>query len=148
MPKRIVVPLDLTIETEAVLPIVADAARGGGASVRLLHVASRPASVVDGEGHVLAYADHESARVEAEGMDYLRTIELMFDGVPVESTVRFGDPVEEILEEAETFGADLIALTARTTHPLSRLVLGGTADQVVRRSEVPVMVLGRGRGAS
>jgi nucleotide-binding universal stress UspA family protein len=148
MAKRIVVPLDLTIETEAVLPLVADAARGAGASVRLLHVASRPGTVVEGDGHALAYADQESARLEVEGMDYLRTIELQFDGVPVESTVRFGDPVEEILEEAEAFGADLIALTARTTHPLSRLVRGGTADQLCRRSDVPVMVLARGRGAA
>lgn len=145
MAKRIVVPLDLTIETEAVLPIVADAARGGGASVRLLHVAARPGNVVDGDGHVLAYADQEAARLEAEGMDYLRTVELQFDGVPVESTVRFGDPVEEILEEAGTFGADLIALTARTTHPLSRLVLGGTVAQICRRSPVPVIVLAGGR---
>jgi nucleotide-binding universal stress UspA family protein len=119
MAKRIVVPLDLTVDTEAVLPLVADAARGAGSTVRLLHVAPWPGHLVDADGHVAAPADQELLRLEAEAMDYLSTVELQFDGIPVESTVRFGDPADEILREAETFGADLIALTVRDAHPMS-----------------------------
>jgi universal stress protein A len=140
MAKRIVVPLDLTIETEAVLPLVADVARGAGSTVRLLHVAPRPGNPVDSERRVAVYAGHERERLEAEALDYLNTVELQFDGIPVESAVRFGDPVDEILLEAETCGADLIALTARDAHPLTGLVLAGTTEQVCRRAEVPVMV--------
>jgi nucleotide-binding universal stress UspA family protein len=140
MAKRIVVPLDLTIETEAVLPLVADVARGAGSTVRLLHVAPWPGTLGDDERRIAAYADRERERLEAEALDYLNTVELQFDGIPVESTVRFGDPVDEILREAETFGADLIALTARDAHPFSGLVLAGTTEQVCRRAEAPVMV--------
>jgi nucleotide-binding universal stress UspA family protein len=40
MAKRILVPLDQSVTAEMVVPLVADAARGGGGTVRLLHVAS------------------------------------------------------------------------------------------------------------
>ncbi|MBI2215786.1 MAG: universal stress protein [Candidatus Rokubacteria bacterium] len=140
MAKRILVPLDLTPEAEAVLPLVVDAARGGGATVRLLHVAPHAESVVDADGNVLAYADQEAARLEAEASDYLSTVEAQFDGVPVEWAVRSGDPVSEILLESEAFGADLIAFTTCCPHRLTRLVLGSTADQVCRRTDAAVLV--------
>jgi nucleotide-binding universal stress UspA family protein len=140
MPKRILVPLDLTPDGEAVLPLVVDAARGGGGTVRLLHVAPYAESVVDADGNVLAYADQEAARLEAEARDYLSTIEAQFDGVPVECAVRFGEPVPEILLESEVFGADLIVLTTRCPHRLARLALGDTADQVCRRTDTAVVV--------
>lgn len=56
----------------------------------------------------MAFVDQEFERLETEGLDYLRAIEAKLDGVPVECVVRFGDPVEEILREADAFGADLI----------------------------------------
>src|SRR2546427_7328288 len=50
-------------------------------------------------------------RLLAKADDYLRMRETQFEGVPVESLVRFGRPAPEILVEAETFGADLITMT-------------------------------------
>ena len=46
MAKRILVPLDGTEETVAGLDLIADAARGGGAVVRLLRVAPAPENVL------------------------------------------------------------------------------------------------------
>jgi nucleotide-binding universal stress UspA family protein len=140
MAKRILVPLDGTEETEAGLELVADAARGGGATVRLLRVAPSPENVYDLDGHLIAYADQEGARLEAEAIDDLTRVATRFAGGAVEFAVRFGDTVRAILLEAEDFGADLIAMTARRSHPLTRLVLGTTADQVCRRADVPVML--------
>jgi nucleotide-binding universal stress UspA family protein len=139
--KRILVPLDLTNEPDAIARVVADAARGAGATVRLLHVAPVPAAVVDIDGHVLSYADQEAARWEAEALDSLRAVEILLDGIPVECVVRFGDPADEILAEADAFGADLIALTAPRGAGLRRFLLGGTAGRVFRRAETAVMLL-------
>ena len=138
--KRILVPLDLTTEPDAVTRVVTDAARGAGATVRLLHVAPVPDAVFDEvHGRVIAYADQESARVEAEALDYLRAVEIALDDVPVESVVRFGDPAEEILREADEFGADLIALT---TPPDAGLrCFCGTVSRVWRRANAAVMLL-------
>jgi nucleotide-binding universal stress UspA family protein len=140
MAKRILVPLDRSVTAEMVVPLVADAARGGGSTVRLLHVAPLPGPRVTTEGRVLAYADQEMKRLEAEGLDYLHTVEAHFDGAPVESVVRFGEPVVEILGEAEAFGADLIVVTTAGRSGLRRVALGSVADRVFRKADVAVML--------
>jgi nucleotide-binding universal stress UspA family protein len=139
--KRILVPLNLKTDPDAVARVVADAARGAGATVRLLHVAPVPNAVVDVDGRIIAYADQEGARLEAEALDYLRTVEIELDGIPVEPVVRFGDPAEEILREADEFGADLIVLTAPRGTCLNRIVLGATVASVYRRADAAVMLL-------
>jgi universal stress protein A len=148
MAKRILVPLDQSVTAEMVIPLVADAARGGGGTVRLLHVAPVPGPRVTTEGRVLAYADQEMERLEAEGLDYLHSVEVHLDGVPVESLVRFGDPVTEILREAEDFGADLIAVTTTGRSGLRRVALGSVAEQVFRKAEVAVMLYHASRDAA
>src|SRR5207245_5309120 len=70
-----------------------------------------PDNRVDAEGRVIVWAAQEVTRLEAEGKDYLQTLELQLAGVPVECVVRFGSAVEEILQEAEAFGADLIVVS-------------------------------------
>ena len=138
--KRIVVPLDASPVAESVLPVVADLARAGGACIRLLRVESLPDNCVDADGRVVAYSDQEMARLEAEGLDYLGTVAARMGGLPVESCVRFGDPLEEILKEADAFDADLIAVTTAGRSGVGRAVLGSVADRVFRKAETPVLL--------
>ena len=141
MPKRILVPLDRSDAAQGVLPLVGHLARSSGATVRLLHVAPIPQGRVDDHGRVIAYASQEMERLEYKGLGYLKAAEAQLESVPVESVVRFGEPVEEILREAEAFAADLIALTTASRSWLRR-VLGGGAGKVFRKADVPVMLLG------
>jgi nucleotide-binding universal stress UspA family protein len=141
MAKRILVPLDQSRDAECLVPFVADAARGAQAVVRLLHVASVPEGWTDEYGRVVVYADQEMQRLEAEGLDYLLAIAVQFGGAPVEFTVRFGDPVTEILREAETFDADLIAVSTAGRSGVGRVILGSVAEQVFRKSTVPVVLM-------
>jgi len=138
--KRIVVPLDASPVAESVLPVVADLARAGGGSIRLLRVEPLPDSCVDADGRVVAYADQEMARLEAEGLDYLKTVAARLGGIPIESCVRFGDPLTEILKEADAFDADLIAVTTAGRSGLGRTVLGSVAERVFRKAETPVLL--------
>jgi nucleotide-binding universal stress UspA family protein len=147
MAKRILLPLDTHERTEAVLPLVAAMARGGGATVRLLHVAPLPELRTTAYGRVVAYTDQESERLEGQALDYLRTVEARLEGVPVEMRVRFGDAREEIPLEAEAFGADLIALTTAKPRRLLPALLGGIARRVRRKTRVAVMLLSPGAGA-
>lgn len=141
MAKRVLVPLDHSLEAEAVVPLIRDAARGAGATVRLLSVAPVPDNVLSREGHVVAYADQEMSRITGERLDYLRAVESQFEGLAVDSVVRFGEPVVEILSEAEAFGADLIAVTTRTRSSLGRRLLGSVAEAVLQRAPVAVMLV-------
>ena len=143
MYKKILVPLDRSTGAEAALPVAADLAKADGGVIRLLHVGPIPAAVVV-EGRVIAYADQESDRLQQAVLAYLREAARHLDGLPVEYAVRFGEPAEEILEEAREFGADLIAMATRGRSGVARLMLGSVAGAVLRRSEVPVVLVRHG----
>ena len=127
MAKRILAPLDTRENSDAIVPVLAGLARGSGSTVRLLRVFPLPERVVGPHGRTIAYADQEMARLETEGLGDLHRIEAELHGLPVETVVRFGDPVEEILHESDAFDADLIALTA-SDRGLRRALGRGVAD--------------------
>lgn len=139
MAKRILVPLDRSNLAETIVPLIADLARGAGATVRLLHVAAVPENLVSRDGRVIAYADQEMERLEAEEMEHLRAIAARLD-LPAECVVRFGSDADEILHEAELYGADLVAVATAGKSGLKRLVMGSVAEQVFRRARVPVLL--------
>jgi nucleotide-binding universal stress UspA family protein len=141
MAKRFLVPLDRTSEAEAVISLVAGAARETGGTVRLLHVAPVPGNVLSQEGLVVAYADQEMARLDAEAMDYLSAVELRFGDVPVERAVRFGDPVTEILSEAESFDAEVIAVATTCRSGVRRTLLGSVAEEILRKAAATVVLV-------
>jgi nucleotide-binding universal stress UspA family protein len=136
--KRILVPLDGNPRSAEVLPLVADLARSVGSTIRLITVKPEPPPVRTGDGHVVAYADQERDRLEAEGGDYLNSVAASVPDVPVEHVVRFGETVDEIVAEVETWNADLVALTApsrpfwRHLRPLDKAIH--------RQTTVPVFV--------
>jgi len=147
MYKKILIPLDHSFGTENALKIVVDLARANGSVVRLLHVTRRPAAVVV-NGRVVAYADQESERLKYEAEVYLREVARRLAGFAVEYAVRFGDAAEEIIEEARESGADLIAMATHGRTGVSRLLLGSVAEAVLRRSEVPVVLVRHGLPAA
>lgn len=147
MYKKILVPLDRSTGAEAALPVAADLAKADGGVIRLLHVGPIPAAVVV-EGRVIAYADQESDRLQQAVLWYLREAARHLDGLPLEYAVRFGEPAEEILEEARESGADLIAMATHGRSGVARLMLGSVAEAVLRRSEVPVVLVRHGLAAA
>jgi nucleotide-binding universal stress UspA family protein len=141
MMKRILVPISGEMPDEAIVPVVAALGRDTGASVRLLRVFPVPSHVVGTHGRTVAFADQEMARLTAEGLDDLRRVEAQLETVPVENVVRFGEPAEEIVLEAEAFGADLIALASRPRGRLRGALDPGVAAEVARRAPVPTLTL-------
>jgi hypothetical protein len=140
MAKRILVPLVPGDDADRLILLVADLARGAGATVRLLHVAPLPQNRVDQSNRIRVFASQERDRLEAEGHDHLAAMEVCLDGVAVEGRVRFGDLAEETALEADAFGAELIALAGRRRwwHPLS---VGRVAWRIAGKAAAPVMVL-------
>jgi nucleotide-binding universal stress UspA family protein len=140
MAKRILVPLHEAVDADNMVKTIGTLARDAGATVRLLHVAPLPDTIVDDDGRVLAYADQEGERLEAEALDFLHAASIGLEGLAVECGVRFGDPVEQILEEAEAWGADLIAMTTRGRGCIERALMGSVAEQVFRKAPTAVML--------
>ena len=141
MTKRILVPLGPRDDAESLIPLVADLARGAGATVRLLHVAPLPQNRIGEYSRIVAFASQERERLEARGQDHLAAVGAPLDGLAVEHRVRFGDLAEETVLESDVFGAELIALGARPRRWWRPLAPGRTAKRIARRTTAPVMVL-------
>jgi nucleotide-binding universal stress UspA family protein len=140
MAKRILVPLGGRDRDELIVPLIAALGRDAGATLRLLRVFPVPEMVVAPNRRVVAYVDQQMARLTAAGMMHLKTVESRFNGVAMESVVRFGEPVEEILLEADAFGADLIALSASARSSITRAFAPGVAARVARKAQVPILL--------
>lgn len=141
MAKRILVPLDGSPASQAVLPLVADVARGSGGTVRLLRVEPVPENIVGDDGRVVAYADQEMARLETEGLIDLEEPAACLPDVPVERAVRFGATATEIALEADAWDADLVVMTAPRGGWLRWMRPRSTAERVLGKTAVPVLRL-------
>jgi nucleotide-binding universal stress UspA family protein len=139
--KRVLVPLDGTESAETAAAFAADLARGSGGSLRLLHVSPVPKQWVHDDGRVVVYADQEMERLTAEGRDYLETVGAQLPAVPIESVVRFGEPAEEILVEAEAYGADAIVLATGRPSWFKRVTGGGIGQWLLSKAPVPVVLV-------
>jgi len=137
--KRILVPI--SEDPSVAVSVVRGVARDQGSTVRLLRIFPIPVRVVGPHGRTIAYADQEMERLAAQGLDEMALAEHELAGVPVESVVRFGDPVGEILNEAEAFDADLIALTTTSRSRLGSALAPETGERVLRAASVPVMLV-------
>jgi len=87
------------------------------------------------------YADQEMERLTAVGRDSLETVGAQLPAVPMESMVRLGELAEEILLEAEAFGADAIVLAAGRPSWFKRVTGGGIGQWLLRKAPVPVVLV-------
>ena len=64
-----------------------------------------------------------------------------FDGVPYETSVEIGRPAYQICQVAEKTGADLIVTSTHGSTGLTHVLMGSTAEHVVRYAKCPVLVV-------
>jgi nucleotide-binding universal stress UspA family protein len=65
------------------------------------------------------------------------------EGIEVETHLRFGEPVTELLAVAHQVGADAIVITIKNRSRLGKLVMGSKAQEIILRSDVPVLTVPR-----
>jgi nucleotide-binding universal stress UspA family protein len=129
---RILVPLDGSMTAEAVLPQVRRLLRRKDSEVVFVRAVVPPP--VENSLPII-----EAAQKAAE--DYMEGMKARWagTGVRVHIRVRLGEPSTVILETAEEFGATLIALATHGSRGVKRFLMGSVAEQVIRRSPVPVL---------
>jgi nucleotide-binding universal stress UspA family protein len=141
MYKRALVPLDGSPIAEAIIPFILEIAGPLDMEVVLLRVVEPiPPIALEGSRHI-EVEDVELRRTHAE--EYLAPIavELRNTGVKVESRVRRGNAVDQIVAAAREAGADLIAMSTHGRGGLGRLIFGSVAQAVLRQAEVPVFLM-------
>ncbi len=143
--RGILVPLDLSVESESVLEPVIALAQVAQAHVTLLYVVEEYFQAF--EPGVLFPAAEDPVIAEVRRTDAQHALDRIADrlrerGLTVSARVVSGTSAASgILHALEERRFDLVALTTQGTGGIRRFVLGSAADKVIRGAGKPVLVV-------
>jgi nucleotide-binding universal stress UspA family protein len=138
----ILVPIDFSVHSKNALKYAVPIAEKFGASLRLVYVVEPTIYPADlGFGQVVLPGVEDELREKgAEELAALIGKEIG-KRMKASSSVRTGNPHQEILLEAEEQGVDLIIVATHGHSGVEHMLFGSTADRVVRNARCPVMTI-------
>jgi len=143
--KRILVPLDFSLTSLRALDVAVPLAREAGARLCLLHVVDPAPYAAGMESVVLALPETTLANSAKTNLTHVAR-RFVPSPLRVTSRVERGRAAAVIAQTAEADGVDLIVLSTHGHTGWDRLLMGSTAEQVVRRAGCPVFVVRKPRG--
>ena len=136
--ETILVPLDFSPASIYALHYAVWVAKQFRAAIHLVHVYPPDEALARGAGHLLLQSAEAIERLNEELTGIHRQHVPAFR--PESCHIRSGRPYEEIIRLAREMAADLIVLSTRGHSGLKHLLLGSTAERVVRSAPCPVLV--------
>jgi len=147
--EKILCALDLSQSSEKILDYALFLTRKLDARLYLLHVVDRTSFTITQEGQSLSEGSRKA--LDQVYDEYLEIARAKLDEFvtwvrergfeDVEGVMREGNPAEEIVWFAEAEGMHLIVMGTRGWTGIQALLLGSTAERVVKLSEKPVLVV-------
>jgi nucleotide-binding universal stress UspA family protein len=161
---KILIPLDGSKFSQQILAQVRDFFNPADHELILLRVALDPQGLVAMPPQLISvhwptpmYQSHRDAELAQhpiyacqvwDSQEAMLEYELRTDllylrqaGFIVSTAIRFGDPVQEILNLIIEEKIDLIAMTSHGRTGLSQLMFGSVAEKVLHAAAIPVMIL-------
>ncbi len=144
--KRILVPVDFSQEAECAARVAASIAKRTGSQIYLLHMLELPVNIIDpselgglNKGpQALFYMRQAHEKFES----FLKLP--FFKGVKVVESVQFHMAFAGIIDESKKNKIDMIIMGSQGASGLQEMFIGSNTEKVVRRSEVPVLVIKKG----
>lgn len=137
--EKILVPLDFSPASVKALDYAVWLAKQFRAAIHLVHVhPPDEASSAPGAGHLLFQSAEAIERLNEELTGIHQKHVPTFR--PENCHIRGGQPYQQIVLLAREIDADLIVLATRGHSGLKHLLLGSTAERVVRNAPCPVLV--------
>ena len=133
--KRIIVPLDGSLGSEAVLPCAAMLARAYGSLVELLHVSAESGVEAD-DSKLRSWIGREKKRMEARFAE----IEKSARDVKFSRVCKEGDPATVIVDRLDKEPASVVAMANHGRTGFSRWIFGSVCEKVLQASKVPVAI--------
>jgi len=140
--KKILFPIDLTENSSKILPYVLSASEKYNSTIYLLHVVHDLLKW----GHL--YIPHPSLdKFQKEAMEGAKKAMDMVCEKELQSCPNFqrkvvsGDPAAEILKTIESEGIDLVIMGTHGRKGLEHTIFGSVAENVVKKSPVPILVI-------
>lgn len=145
MYRSILVPLDGSGFGEDAIPVALRLAEQAGGRVHLVHVHVAP-SLVYGDAAVAVDNQIEEALRwhERAYLENLADALKKSSDVPVETSLIGGDIIEGLESQIAEDDVDLVVMTSHGRGRLARFFLGSFADELVRKSSVPVLFVRAG----
>ena len=135
--QRILVPLDHSPGYEVIVDVAAAIARGAGATLTLLHVYEPPNAMIGVVPGATVGGETAAAR-DAGAALLLRAAERAGDLVVGRRLEQASPASHTIVHEAGTGKFDMIVMGTHARRGVARLVLGSTAEKVLREAPCPV----------
>ncbi|PKB64752.1 MAG: hypothetical protein BZY80_02260 [SAR202 cluster bacterium Io17-Chloro-G2] len=140
---RILVPVDGSPNSEQILTPAASLAHSTGSSIILVQVVPTGSAIRRMAAHPFRRSNPQATLSQQNEMsDYLRGLagELQSGGLEVSVDIAYGEVAEEIVAMGSRHRADIIAMCTHGRTGLRRLALGSVAEQVLRRSALPLLL--------
>jgi nucleotide-binding universal stress UspA family protein len=144
IPRRILMGTDFSDYSKEAYDYAVLLAKQFGADLFLLHALEMPAFFVPGVGRAAGPDVVEWIRaLKEEEQKKLQPLEAEAHqkGVKVQSILKEGSPVQEILKAAEEVRAELIVLGTHGRTGLDRFMMGSVAERVSRQALCPIMLV-------
>ena len=141
MYERILVPLDGSALSEAILPFVERIAGPLDSQVILLTVVNLNVVASVGRGGIIPPVDLTNQ--EAAALANLVPVKARLEakGLRVKTLVTVGEVADRICRAAAAEGVDLIAMSTHGRGGLGRLMFGSVAELVIRQAALPVLLI-------
>lgn len=140
--KKILVPVDGSRYSRDAVCLASQLAKLHGSELKIIHVLD--ASLLDQLAR-LSEKDKETVRQElihsARGFLWDMEREAAKEQIPLEVVIKEGVPHEVILQEAPSWGADLIVMGKLGRRGVSHILVGSVTERVIEFSETPVLVV-------
>lgn len=136
---KILLAIDNSKFSEAAVETVIAHHKLQGLEVRVLHAAEPPILFTAPE--MAEYIPPTESAEEAKTIVAKAAAELRSAGVNATTAVVQGDAKSVILDDAKTYGADLIVVGSRGRKGLDRFMLGSVSDAVLRHAHCSVEVV-------
>jgi nucleotide-binding universal stress UspA family protein len=140
MYSRIMIPLDGSPMAEQALPHAIAQAERFQAELVLLRVLVPLPRTLGTSDRAARHAESSTRSMAKEYLERLAQAAREHD-IQVQTVTAEGSPQLEILSFAESNKVDLIVMSSRGQSGVSRWLLGGVADRVVRGATVPVLLV-------
>ena len=141
--KRILVPVDFSKEAEAAARVAASIARKTNSEIFLLHMLELPVTTIDP-------AEMNTISSEPQIIYFMKLAHKKFEtfkklpffkDLRVVETVQFQHAFSGIIDESKRNNIDLIVMGSQGASGLQEMFIGSNTEKVVRKSNIPVLVI-------
>jgi nucleotide-binding universal stress UspA family protein len=139
--KKILLATDFSTASEKAASYARALARRFSSTVEIAHVFD-PSIVTSYEEAIVGFPVNERRRIAKENLERLRD-DFSASGIDVRTTSPEGHrPSAGLLKVAKEYEVDLIVAGTHSKSGIERLILGSTAEQLIRNAECPVLTVG------